>query len=152
MINSEHPSGAGENVTSLAISIVDQDVEDGQQPEVSNIGVDHRHWAIVRVKAFQGCKPAMVGYGRTRNKINQLVGGRLVDVDPDLKRPGPERAVGKHRDRHAIEAADPGHLVRGHFPEAERAVREVPERTLSFQRLVDALDRFDRRLLARPGR
>ena len=142
MINSEHSSGAGENVTSLAISIVDQDVEDGQQPEVSNIGVDHRHWAIIRIKTFQGCKPAMVGYGRTRNKINELVGGRLVDVDPDLKRPEPERTVGKHRDRHAIEAPDPGHLVRGHLPEAERAVREIPERTLSLQRLVDALDRL----------
>ena len=140
MINSEHSSGAGENVASLAISIVDQDVEDGQQPEISNIGVDHRHWAIIRIKAFHGCKPAMFGNGRAWNEINELVGRRRVDVDPHLKGPGAERPVGKHRDRHAIEAADPGHLVRGHLPEAEGAVREIPERTLSLQRLVDALD------------
>ena len=142
MINSKHPPGAGENVASLAIGIVDQDVEDGEQPEVSNIGVDHRHWAIVRIKAFHGRKPAVFGHGRAWNKINELVGGRLVDVDPHLKRPGPERPVGQHRDRHAVEAADPGHLVRGHLPEAEGAVREVPERTLSLQRLVDAFDGF----------
>jgi hypothetical protein len=142
MIDSEHSPGTGENVTSLAISVVDQDVEDGEQPEVSNIGVDHRHWAIVRIKAFHGCKPAMFGYGRAWNKINELVGGRLVDVDPHLKRPGPERPVRKHRDRHAIEAADPGYLVRSHLPEAEGAVREIPERTLSLQRLVNALDGF----------
>ena len=139
MINSEHPPGAGENVAALAISIVDQDVEDGEQPEVSNIGVDHRHRAIVRIKAFHGCKPAVSGHGRAWNKIDV---GRLVDVDPHLKRPGPERPVGQHRDRHAVEAADPGHLVRGHLPEAEGAVREVPERTLSLQRLVDAFDGF----------
>ena len=41
MINSEHSPGARENVASLAISVVDQDVEDGKQPEISNVGVDH---------------------------------------------------------------------------------------------------------------
>jgi hypothetical protein len=82
----------------------------------------------------------MFGYGRAWNEINELVGRRRVDVDPHLKGPGAERPVGKHRDRHAIEAPDPGHLVRGHLPEAEGAVREIPERTLSLQWLVDALD------------
>src|SRR4030095_1991360 len=105
MINSEHSSGTGENVTSLAISVVDQDIEDGEQPEVSNIGVDHRHWAIVRIKTFHGRNPAVFGYGRARNKTNELVCGCLVDVDPHLKGPEPERPVGKHRDRHAVEAA-----------------------------------------------
>ena len=132
MINSEHSPGARKNVASLAISVVDQDIEYGEQPEVSNIGVDHRHWAIVRIKTFHGRKPAVFGYGRARNKIDELVCGCLVDVDPHLKRPEPEWPVGKHRDRYAVEAPDPGHLVRGHLSEAEGAAREVPERTLSL--------------------
>ena len=70
----------------------------------------------------------------------------LVDIHPDLKRPGPEWSVGQHRDRHTVEAADPGHLVRGHLAEAEGAVREVPEWPLPLQRLVDALDRSPVRL------
>ena len=142
MINSEHPAGAPEDVTSLAIGIVDQDVEDGEQPQVGNIGVDHRDRAIIRIKAFHGREPAFLGYRRTWNKINELVGRRLVDIYPYLYRPGPERAVGQHRDRHAVEAADPGHLVRSHLSEAESTVREVPERPLSLQRLVDAFDGF----------
>ena len=52
MINSEHPAGTTEDVASLAISIVDQDIEDGEQPQVRNIGVDHRDRAIIRVKAL----------------------------------------------------------------------------------------------------
>ena len=36
MINSKHPSGAGENVASLTIGIVDQDVKDGEQPKVAS--------------------------------------------------------------------------------------------------------------------
>jgi len=142
MINSEHSAGAPEDVASLAIGIVDQDVEDGEQPQVSYIGVDHRDRAIIRIKAFHGGEPALFRYRRAWNKINELVGRRLVDIYPHLNGARPERAVGQHRDRHAVEAADPGHLVRGHLSEAESTVREVPERPLSLQRLVDAFDGF----------
>jgi hypothetical protein len=146
MINSEHPPATGEDVASLAIGIVDQDIEDGEQPQVRNIGVDHRHRAIVRIETFQGREPAVPGYGRAWNKINELTGRRLVDIYPDLNGPGPEWAVGQHSDRHAVEAADPGHLVRGHLPQAEGTVREVPERPLPLKRFVDAFDGFPVRL------
>ena len=42
MINSEHPAGAAEDVAALAIGIVDQYVEDREQPQIGNVGVDHR--------------------------------------------------------------------------------------------------------------
>jgi hypothetical protein len=32
VINSEHPAGASEDMATLAIGIVDQDIEDGKQP------------------------------------------------------------------------------------------------------------------------
>ena len=66
--------------------------------------------------------------------------GRLVDVHPDLKRSRTERSVGHDCDRHAVEAANPRDLVRRHLPEPESAMREVPQRPFSFQRLVDTLD------------
>jgi hypothetical protein len=69
---------------------------------------------------------------RSRNKINKFVRGRLVDVHPDLKRSQPERPVDEHRDRHTVEAADPGDLVRGDLSKSESAMREVPERSLAI--------------------
>jgi hypothetical protein len=142
MINSEHPAGAAEDVASLAISIVDQDIKDSEQSEVRNIGVDHRDRAIIRIKALHGREPALFGHGRAWNKINKLVGRRFVDVYPHLNGPWPERAVGQHRDGHAVEAADPGHLISGHLSETEGTVREVPERPFSLQRFVHAFDGF----------
>ena len=106
MINSEHPSGAGENVASLAIGIVDQDVEDGEQPEVSNIGVDHRHRAIVRIKAFHGGanQPCLGTAELGTRSTSWLVAASSTTPRPEEIRP--ERPVGQHRDRHAVEAAD----------------------------------------------
>ena len=107
MIDPEYPPSAAKNVATLAISIVDQDVEDGEQPQLSNIGVDHRHRAIVRIKAFHGSEPTLLGHGRAWNKINELVGCRLVDLYPNLKGPGAERSIGQHGDRYTVETADP---------------------------------------------
>ena len=86
MINSEYPAGAAKDVAALAIGIVDQYVEDGQQSQIGYVGVDHRHRTIFAIEAFYRGKPALHGQRRTRNKINKLVGGRLVDLHPDLKR------------------------------------------------------------------
>ena len=140
MINSEDPATATEDVASLAISIVDQDVKDSEQSQVRNIGVDQRDRAIIRIKALHGREPALFGHGRAWNKINKLVGRHLVDIYPHLNGPGPKRAVGQHRDRYAVEAADPGYLVSGHLSETEGTVREVPEWPLPLQRFVHAFD------------
>ena len=61
MINSEHPASATEDVAAFAIGIVDQHVEDRQQPEISNIGVDHRHRTIIAIETFYRAKPALQG-------------------------------------------------------------------------------------------
>ena len=52
MINSEHPASATEDVAAFAIGIVDQHVEDGQHPEISNIGVDHRNRTIFAIETI----------------------------------------------------------------------------------------------------
>jgi hypothetical protein len=52
MINSKNSAAATEDVTTLAISIVDQHIENGEQPEISNVGVDHRHGTIIAVETF----------------------------------------------------------------------------------------------------
>jgi hypothetical protein len=52
MINSEHPASATKDVAAFAISVIDQHIEDGQQPEISNVGMDYRHGTIISVEAF----------------------------------------------------------------------------------------------------
>ena len=133
MINSEHPAGTTEDVATLAVGVVDQHVENGEQPKISDIGMDHRDRVIVRVEAFHGCEPALLGHGRAWHKINELVGCCLIDFDPDLKRSGTERPVEQHRNRHAVETTDPRYLVCSHLPKAESTVRKVPERPLSIR-------------------
>jgi hypothetical protein len=133
MINSEDPTGAAENMSPFAIGIVDQDIEDGEQSEVRVVRVNQRDRTILAVKALHSGKPALLGYGGTGDKINKLVRGSFIDLDPDLKRPAPEGSVDKHCDRHAVEAADPGHLVRGNLAKSEGAVWEVPERPVALE-------------------
>src|SRR5207344_1856159 len=149
MINAEYPTGAAKDVAALAIGIVDQYVEHGEQSQIGYVGVDHRDRTIFAIEAFNRGKPVLLGQRRAWNKINKLVGGDLVDIHPDLKRSRPERSFSQHRDRHTVEAADAGHLVRGYLTKAKGAVREIPERPLPFQRLVDTLDRRLTRLQLR---
>ena len=140
MINSEHPTATTENVTTLAVGVVDQHIENGKEPEVGDIGVDHRNGTIISIKALNRSEPAMLGHLRTWNKINKLVRGRLVDIHPDLKRARAERPIGEHSDRHAIKTTDSRDLVRRNLAKPKGAMRKVPERPFSVKRLVDALD------------
>src|SRR3954452_16617002 len=102
--------------------------------------MDHRHRTIVAIKALHGGKPTLLGYFRARDKINKFGGRCLIDVHPDLKGPDSKWPVDLHRDRHAVESADPRHLICGHLAQSERAAREVPEWSLPLERLVYAFD------------
>jgi hypothetical protein len=78
MINSEHPASSCKDVAALAISVIDQHIEDGQQPEIGNIGMDHDTGRSSPSKpSLTANQPALVR--RARYKINKFV-GRLVDI------------------------------------------------------------------------
>ena len=52
MINTEYPAGAAKDVAALAIGIVDQYVEHGEQSQIGYVGVDHRDRTIFAIEAF----------------------------------------------------------------------------------------------------
>ena len=61
MINAEYPASAAKDVAALAIGIVDQHVEHGQQSQIGNVGVDHRDRTIFAIEAFYRGKPVLLG-------------------------------------------------------------------------------------------
>ena len=146
-------AAAAQDVAALAVGVVDQHVEDRQPPQGRHVGVDHRDRPVVGVQPLhaRGTSPRS-GTSDEGTRSTSCAGRLLVGVDPGLERARAERPVGEHGHRHAVEPADPGHLVRGHLPVAEGAVREVPQRPLPLDRLVDALDRPVSGRRARPGR
>ena len=104
------PPSTGQQVAALAVGVVDHGVEERHPPQL---------------RAIAAHQPLEVD--------------ALVDVDPQLDHAGAERAVAHHGRRHDVPAGGLRHLVGRELAAGQRAVREVPERTLAADRLVDAL-------------
>jgi hypothetical protein len=101
--------GDREQVTDLAVRVVDDGVED-------------RHLAQAHVVIAPG----------QGDKVHLL-----VQVDPQLAHARPERPVAHHRRRHYVPAGGAGDHVRGYLAIGQGPGREVPQRPLARDRLVD---------------
>src|SRR5829696_2668571 len=70
MIYPEHSSGAAEDVSALAVGIVDQDIENGEQPQLGPIGVDHRNRCVVRSKPVHAGEPAVASMSSSTHRCS----------------------------------------------------------------------------------
>ena len=100
--------GIGEHVASLAVGVVDDEVEQGDAAQILGVGLEE-----IEGGAFE-----VVGHER-------------------LDRADPHRAVPQHRGGHEAEATGPGDLEGGSLPVAEGPGGEVPQGRLATAWLVD---------------
>ncbi len=102
--------GDGQEMADLPVGVVDHRVEDRHFPQ-----------------------RLVVGAAGERDQVDGL-----VEVDPELAHARAERAVAHDRGGHEVPAGRPGDDVGGDLAAGQGAVREVPERPLPRDRLVDA--------------
>jgi hypothetical protein len=140
MVHAEDVAVTEQDVPALTVGVVDQHVEHRQHSQTRMVGVHHRHRRLVRVEALDHVEPTGLGQQSRRDQVHQLLVVGVSGVDPDLERTDPHRSVGQHGHRHHVESADPGHLIGRNLAETQGAGREVPQRALALDRLVDAVD------------
>ena len=101
---------APDAVTALAVGIVHQHVEHGELAEAVGVLLEQREVVLLGIV-----------------------------VDEPLHHPDADRPVAQHGRGHEPPAQRVGQLVRRDLALAQRAAREVPQRTLAPTRLVDGL-------------
>ena len=94
VIDPEHLASAAEDVAAFAVGIVDQHVEDRQQPEISDIGVDHRHRTIIAIETFDRRRTSPAWATPARNQVDQL---GAAPSHPPPPRPAATRVRTGHR-------------------------------------------------------
>ena len=130
------PPGRVEDMAALAVGVVEHRVQHGQPGQPQVVGVRQRVRVPVVVARRRHREPAGRHVVRGHETDQRL---RVVGlVDPQLDGAHSERPVPQDRRRHQVPPGRVRHQVRRHLTPGQRAVREVPERPLAADRLVDA--------------
>ena len=129
--------GHGEHVPALAVRVVHDDVEHGHPPERRRVLVHQGHRPVLLVDRLEHGQPRRaLGVGVLgRHQVDRVL--LRVDVLPPLEHAASERSVAHPRRRDDTPAERLGHQVRRDLTVGEGAVREVPQRPLALDGLVD---------------
>ena len=137
----------GQDVPTLAVGVVDDDVEDSHPPKGGGVLVDERDRTVQLIDGVEHAEPAggEAGgeFGDTDNvdrvdRVDRVDGIMAwLGVAPALHHAGAERAVGEPGLRHNVPAQGLGDQVGRHLALGQGVVGEVPQRFLTGGGLVD---------------
>jgi hypothetical protein len=138
--------GVGQEITrrayvaALAVGVVDEDVEHRHPAELVGVLVDEGDLAVLGVEAVEHVAPV----GRDLTGGDESDGRVLrVRIPPDLHHAFAVRAVAQDRRRDDVPAGRLGDQERRTLAVGQRAVGEVPQRSLAPDGLVDGLHTVD---------
>jgi hypothetical protein len=127
--------GSGQDMATLAVGVVEQDVEHRQPPQLRRVRVHQQRRVAEPVVGAQHPTPP-AGDVLHAHHVHQR--SLVLDLYPQLHHSGAERSGPQHRRRYLGPSGGLRDQVGRHLPVGERAVREVPQRPLAADGLVHA--------------